>query len=45
MQYLVLILGSALGGLWARENPVKALRIILIALIILVLWFWGQQHP
>jgi predicted MFS family arabinose efflux permease len=45
MQYVLLMLGSVLGGVFARENPVKAVKIITIALIVLVLYFWGKQHP
>jgi hypothetical protein len=45
MQYLLLILGGVLGGIYARENPTKAFKYLIIALIILVLYFWGRQHP
>ena len=42
MQYLVIILGSLLGGMYARENMDKALKALLIILLFFVLYQMGK---
>jgi hypothetical protein len=44
MEGLLLILVGALGGLFMRDRLDLALKIMIGAMIILILWFMGSQH-
>lgn len=44
MQWLVLILIGVLLGLGVESRP-DLVKKASIVLLILVFWYWGQQHP
>jgi hypothetical protein len=45
MQYLLLILGGVLGGLFMKDNMDAAIKGCVIVMILFVLYVWGSQHP